>query len=267
MNVFLGDTCKDYPSKVIAVIPARAGSKGLPAKNLLPLGGLPLVEHSIRLALTINLIDVVVVTTDSLEILLLRKKYPTVVFLQRPEEISQDTSTLSDAIAHVFTSIDLNLGSNPAFLILQPTSPFRLPSNITKALIFAQKNRASSMISVVPVTEHPSECLQVSHHDWHLLLKPPLNSTRRQDYTGNYYFISGSFYYSTVQRFDQLQGDCFNSTSSLWNSNEPLTVDIDTQRDMDLAACVFDYMTSHGYTFASPEWLREGHMSDYPTYR
>lgn len=254
MNVFLGDTCQYDLSSIIAVIPARSGSKGLPGKNLLPLGDLPLVEHSIRLALAVNLIVTIVVTTDSPEILLLRHKYPTVIFLERPAELAQDASTLSDVIDHVFLSIDLSLGSNPSFLILQPTTPFRLPKNITNALLFARKSRASSMISVVPMSQHPSECVLLKDHDWRLVSSPPSGSTRRQDYVGEYYFISGSFYFSTLERFQSLKFDCFRSGSSLWNSNEPIAIDIDSSIDFSLATHLFNFMTDLGYTYASQEW-------------
>jgi CMP-N-acetylneuraminic acid synthetase len=243
MNIFLGETCQHDVSSIIAVIPARAGSKGLPGKNFMPLGRLPLVEHSIRLALAVRLIDTVVVTTDSPDILLLRHKYPSVIFLERPARLAQDASTLTDVITHVFSTIDLNLGSNPSFLILQPTTPFRLPKNITNALLFAQQFRASSMISVVPMSQHPSECIQLKEYDWCLVSRPSSGSTRRQDYVGDYYFISGSFYFSTLERFQSLKCDCFKSGSSLWNSNEPIAIDIDSSIDFSLATHLFDFIT------------------------
>lgn len=254
MNIFLGETNQHDVTSVVAVIPARAGSKGLPGKNLLPLGDLPLVEHSIRLALAINLIDIVLVTTDCPNILLLRHKYPTVVFLERPKNLAQDTSSLTDVIAHVFSTIELDLGNNPSLLILQPTTPYRLPRNVTQALEFAMKARVSSMTSVVPMGQHPSECVQVNDHDWQILLKPPVDTSRRQDYINNCYFISGSFYYLSLQRFQLLKGDCFKKGTSLWNSSEPIAIDIDSAIDFSIATHLFGYMTDLGYTYASKEW-------------
>lgn len=255
MNIFLGDTCPHEISSVTAIIPARAGSKGLPGKNLMCLGDLPLVEHSIRLALAVKIFNIVVVTTDSPEILELQIKYPTVFFIDRPTCLAQDTSTLIDVIKHVFCSLRLNLGGNPSYLILQPTSPFRLPQNIVNALSFAKKFHVSSLISVVPMIQHPSECIRLEKDDWNLLSNPPTASTRRQDYTNDYFFISGSFYFSTLERLEILNSDCFKRGSSLWNSSEPLTIDIDSAIDFNLAVNMFDYMTKAGYTYSSKEWV------------
>ena len=254
MNIFLGERCSYDISAVIAIVPARAGSKGLVGKNLLCLGDLPLVEHSIKLALAVNNIDIVIVTTDSNEILGLQVKYPTVIFIKRPELLAEDTSTLIDVVKHVFSTIELHLGANPSFLILQPTSPFRLPQNVYNAISFAKDSHASSLISVVPMNQHPSECIRLEKNDWNLLSKPPSFSTRRQEYANNYFFISGSFYFSTLERLQTYESDCFNKGSSLWNSNEPLTIDIDSSIDFNLAVKMFDYMTNLGYTYLSQGW-------------
>ena len=255
MNLFLGDTCSENVSSIIAIIPARAGSKGLPNKNMLSLGDLPLVEHSIRLALSVSIIDFIVVTTNCPSILNLQFKYPSVYFIERPSHLAQDTSTLTEVIDLFFTFIDFDIGSYPSFLILQPTSPFRLPKNITSALSFVRKSYASSLISVSPMSQHPSECIEIGVDGWDMVVTSPHGSTRRQDYLNNYFFISGSFYFSTLQRFLDLSNDCFKSGSSLWNSQEPITVDIDQQVDFDLATNIFDYMTSLGYTYLSTGWI------------
>ena len=255
MNVFLGETTSNSISSITAVIPARAGSKGFPDKNIMCLGNLPLIEHSILLALSVHAIDFIVVTTDSIEILLLKNKYPTVLFIHRPVHLARDDSSLFEVIEHVFLNVEFNVGINPSFLILQPTTPFRLPQNISNALSFAKRSHVSSLISVVPMRQHPSECIRIEKRDWHLLVRPPSGSTRRQDFEHNYYFISGSFYYSTLQRLQDLNSACFKNGSSLWNSNEPVAIDIDSPVDLHLAVNLFEYMANLGYTYDSKDWL------------
>jgi len=93
-------------SKVLALIPARGGSKGVPSKNIKNLGNKPLIAHTIDLAINCKLIDRIIVSTDSDEIAHISKKYGAEVPFMRPEEISQDeTPTLSvvkHAIQHFF---------------------------------------------------------------------------------------------------------------------------------------------------------------------
>jgi CMP-N,N'-diacetyllegionaminic acid synthase len=256
MNIFLGAREKKPPSSIVAIVPARAGSKGLPSKNLLKLGGLPLVEHSIRLALAVREFDYVVVTTDSSPILELRTCYPNVIFIARPGEISGDDSSIADAVIHVFHSLDVRIGERPAFAILQPTSPFRSPADISSAVSFSFQCNVSSLMSVVKMSQNPSECLKLVHGGWRFLEPSPGGSARRQDYL-DAYFITGSFYYATLNALLGSPQNCFSS-ASLWLSSDPLALDIDTPFEFELASILFSYMTRIGYTFVSDEWSVRG---------
>lgn len=252
MNIFLGEQEHFAASTITAIVPARAGSKGLPDKNVIELGGISLVEHSIRLALAIKEFDHVVVTTDSPRILALHECYPDVIFLPRPGDISSDSSSLIDAVIHAFDSICLETGQSPAFAILQPTSPFRSPKDVSSALCFAAQLNVSSMVSVVKMSQNPSECIKIVGDAWRFLEPPPRGSTRRQDYL-DAYFITGSFYYATLNRVKSKLYNCF-SDSSLWLTSDLIAIDIDTRDDFDIAAALFDFMTIRGYTFLSNDW-------------
>lgn len=120
--------------KVIALIPARSGSKGVPNKNIRALGKYPLIAWSIMAAKKSRLIDRVIVSTDSDEYAKLAIKFGAEAPFLRPLEISGDRSTDYDCIAHALDWLALN-GGEPDFIAhIRPTTPFRSPSIINSAI-------------------------------------------------------------------------------------------------------------------------------------
>jgi N-acylneuraminate cytidylyltransferase len=120
--------------KVIALIPARAGSKGVPNKNIRTLGEYPLIAWSIMAAKKSRLIDRVIVSTDSDEYAKLAIKFGAEAPFLRPLEISGDRSTDYDFIAHALDWLALNGGQPDYIAHLRPTTPFRSPSIINSAI-------------------------------------------------------------------------------------------------------------------------------------
>jgi N-acylneuraminate cytidylyltransferase/CMP-N,N'-diacetyllegionaminic acid synthase len=142
---------------MLAIIPARRGSKGLPGKNVKLLDGLPLICHSIKTALKSNLIDRVIVSTEDNEIASIAKDCGAEVPFMRPANLASDTSMVMDAYLHVLDFI-ANENSKPiqSFVALLPTVPLRSSEDIDNAIkIFNDKN-ANSVISVVeaPIPLH-----------------------------------------------------------------------------------------------------------------
>jgi len=119
---------KEKP-EVIAIIPARGGSKGIPKKNIADLCGKPLVAYSIVAALSAQNIDRVVVSTDDEEIASVSHAWGAEVPFLRPAELSTDTSNLGDVIAHAVSELG-GPAEYKAFVQLYPTSPFRTPDFI-----------------------------------------------------------------------------------------------------------------------------------------
>ncbi len=118
---------------VLTVIPARAGSKGLPGKNIRPLAGLPLLAHSIRCAHLAGLTDVIV-STDSAEIADVARAYGAMVPFMRPAELATDSAPMMPVIEHALLSFESSVGSHfDRVLLLDPTSPGRLPGDIASA--------------------------------------------------------------------------------------------------------------------------------------
>jgi len=117
-------------NKVVAIIPARGGSKGIPRKNILEFCGRPLIAWSILQAVNTPEIDAVYVTSDDDEILDIATSYGA-QRIKRPDEMSGDTSTSESAIAHALQGIE----PAPAIiLMLQPTSPLRKPDDLSSAV-------------------------------------------------------------------------------------------------------------------------------------
>jgi CMP-N,N'-diacetyllegionaminic acid synthase len=138
---------------VIAIIPARGGSKGLPGKNIRSLAGLPLICHSIKVALAANSISRVVVSTDDSEIATIAKDCGAEVPFIRPKNLAVDNSMVMDAYFHMIDKITEET-SQPveSFVALLPTVPLRLPEDIDEAVNIFNVNKADSVISV---TEAP----------------------------------------------------------------------------------------------------------------
>ncbi len=137
--------------KVIGLIPARSGSKSVQRKNLSDLGGIPLIGWSIKSAIESKL-DRVVVSTDDPEILKVSQSFGAEVPFLRPQNLALDNSLTIDTVLHAIN--ELGPGFD-AVMLLQPTSPFRIASDINDALkLFVD---CSSVISVVPVDGyHPA---------------------------------------------------------------------------------------------------------------
>jgi len=130
---------------ILAIIPARGGSKGLPNKNILELGGKPLIAWSIEAALDSKYIDRLIVSTDSKKIADAAKQNNCEVPFMRPPELATDDANSNDVILHALDKLgDLY----DVVMVLQPTSPLRGSKDIDQALEFMQKNNISTIVSI-----------------------------------------------------------------------------------------------------------------------
>lgn len=142
--------------KILAIIPARAGSKRIPGKNIKDLGGKPLIAWSIEVTFGIEDIVDCVVSTDSQEIANIAKEYGAMVPGLRPEELSTDTSSTIDVLLHVVESYQKIKGTVDGVLLLQPTTPFRKMENIQSGIKkFKEHGKQFSVISFSHLDFHP----------------------------------------------------------------------------------------------------------------
>jgi CMP-N,N'-diacetyllegionaminic acid synthase len=186
--------------KILAIIPARKGSKGLKFKNTKILNRLPLYLHSLKFALKCKFIDKVCITTDSQKIIKNVSKYKKVFSIKRNKKLSSDKAETKDVILDVFKK-NKNL-SFDYFILLEPTSPLRSFLDIKKAL---NKIILSNCDNIVSISENiicsPEFLYSIKKKN---IIKPYLSEkkhVRRQDIKVKTYFINGTFYISNVNRF------------------------------------------------------------------
>jgi CMP-N-acetylneuraminic acid synthetase len=149
----------DSRLRLLAIVPARGGSKRLPRKNVLPLAGRPLIDWSIRAALDSMACADVLVSTDDPEIAEVAKHCGAMVPWLRPAELSGDTAATGPVLAHALAWYEAEHGAVDAVLLLQPTSPFRSVASIRGACdTFAAQIGADRhpVVSVSPAASHPS---------------------------------------------------------------------------------------------------------------
>jgi len=132
--------------EVIALIPARGGSKGIPRKNLAPLGGRPLLAWTIDAARDSGAVTRTVVSTDDDEIAAVARDLGADV-VARPAELARDETPMADVIAAALAE----LGPLDALVLLQPTSPLRRAEHVDAAVRLLRESGADSVVSVVEV--------------------------------------------------------------------------------------------------------------------
>lgn len=135
--------------RVLAIIPARGGSKGILNKNIRPFGGKPLIAHTIHEAKKSKYVTEVVVSTDSEKIARVAKRYGAKVPFLRPSQLATNTSKVSDSVLHLLMKMKNESNYVPDFLVLlQPTSPLRIASDIDGALKLLLRRKAPAVVSV-----------------------------------------------------------------------------------------------------------------------
>ena len=148
---------------VVAVIPARSGSKGVVDKNIKLLAGHPLIAYSIAVARLANEIDRIIVSTDSEVYASIAREYGAEVPFLRPDEISGDTSTDCDFVRHLLDWMLCNEGNMPKYLVhLRPTTPLREGNYIDAAINRIKKTgSATALRSVHEMSESAYKSFEI----------------------------------------------------------------------------------------------------------
>lgn len=180
---------------LLAVIPARGGSKGLPRKNVLPFMGHPLLAHSIMLARMCPEIDKLVVSTDSAEISAVSREYGCEVIV-RPPELAQDASPMWPVLQHAMQEVEKQSGLQyGSLMLLDPTSPSRLPEDVSGIVNdLADKPDSDGVVCVSQPEFNPFWHCVIEKDGWMAdLIDGAENFTRRQDLPITYR-INGMLY-------------------------------------------------------------------------
>jgi CMP-N,N'-diacetyllegionaminic acid synthase len=182
--------------KILAVIPARGGSKGLPGKNIRPLAGLPLIAHSILCAQMSSVISRTIVSTDSTEIAEVARRYGADVPFIRPADLAKDNTAMWPVLRHALDEIERIDKANYDYLILlDPTSPGRLPADITDALAKLRSIPEAVGIVAVSIPEfNPIWHCVTEREGWMVDLIQDANQFNRRQDVPTVYRINGSLY-------------------------------------------------------------------------
>lgn len=218
---------------IVGIITARKNSKGIPGKNLINLGGIPLIQHTFIQAIESNSFDKIILSTDSVEIINLSKKFKQIEapFI-RPDNISLDTSLQIEVIEHTLDFLETKKYPIKHFVLLQPTVPFRKIDEIRKGVELL-KNGANSVIGVSEVMHHPADYLEVDEKGKINYLLPKYASKPRQAFP-KVYFNNGGFYGCNINYFKTFK-KFYDENSILLKMNEECLIDIDTEFDLKLA--------------------------------
>ena len=222
--------------RVLGLITARAGSKGLPRKNIRPLCGKPLIVWSIEQALSCPYIDQVVVSTDGEDIADVARLAGAQVPFLRPAELAGDTAKSIDVILHAIDSLAHSGSHFDIVTLLEPTSPLRECKDISGSL--ERLAKSDQIRSIVSVTEaeatHPSYLFSIEAESLKPMLENQPNGVRRQDLQGRYYFIEGSVYASTVDALREFRGFHHEHTAP-WVVERYKSIEIDELCDFIMA--------------------------------
>jgi CMP-N-acetylneuraminic acid synthetase len=216
--------------KTIAFIPARKNSKGIKNKNLRLIGGKSLVEHAIIQALQSKVFDLIVLSTDSRQILSYAKKYDIVCSGIRPSTISTDKSKIIDAI--LFEHSILDFSDYDCLLLLQPTSPLRTVKDILSALELFWINGSQSVLSVCESDEKLHLLRKIDDLGRLSKISNVDSDLRRQD-VNKIYRINGAIYINKIDDFFK-KSFVFNENMIPYVMTDENSIDVDELEDLYL---------------------------------
>lgn len=210
--------------RILAIVPARGGSKGLPGKNIRPLLGKPLIGWSIERAQQSKYVDEIYISTDSQEIAEVAESFGVSVPELRPAYLASDTASSMDFIEYTINRMEEQGNHFDYLILLEPTSPLRDAEDIDKSLeMLIDHPSAKSIVGVCKSEgQHPMYLTKINDG----LLVPYVeraNSVRRQDLE-ELYFFEGTVYVTSIDGFRQYRlfyhKECLAYVVPKWKSYE-----------------------------------------------
>lgn len=196
---------------VLAIVPARGGSKGVPDKNVRTLAGRSLLDRTADVARRSGVIDRIVLTTDSDAIAAAGKEAGLEVPFKRPSTLAQDDTPMLPVVSHAVDELSRRGWDADLIVLLQPTSPLRQPDHIRCAVEMLRTSDADSVVTVVEIPRHlsPDYVMRIDGDVLTPFLPEGARITRRQD-ARPAYSRDGTVYAfrrSTLDRFGNIYGE------------------------------------------------------------
>jgi CMP-N,N'-diacetyllegionaminic acid synthase len=224
--------------RIIGVIPARGGSKGLPRKNIKDLNGIPLIAYSINAAKESKCFDRIIVSTDNAEIKNISLKYGAEV-IDRPENLAQDNTPMVDAILDMLRKLESSNYQPDIIVLLQPTSPLRDAEDIRNALSLFTEKTPETVISVKKLEHSPYLTMQIENGFLTPLFGNMMKVPRQK--LPETYMPNGAIYIITPGTLRK-----YNSFYCVQNipyvMREEKSVDVDTELELLIASTCLNYL-------------------------
>jgi N-acylneuraminate cytidylyltransferase/CMP-N,N'-diacetyllegionaminic acid synthase len=223
---------------VLAIIPARGGSKSVPLKNIALVAGKPLIAFTLEAALTARCIERTIVTTDSPEIAEVARRYGAEVPFLRPSELAQDDTPGLVPILHAARWLQAQEGHVPEYIMcLQPTSPLRTRVDIEAAVSLAAEREAEAVISVAPVHQHPYWMQRIDPAGRLQPYDPQGAETVRRQALPPVYALNGAIYLARLETL-LARGTWYTEETYAYVMPAERSLDVDTAWDLRLAEAI-----------------------------
>lgn len=217
--------------KVLAIIPARGGSKGIPHKNIISLCGKPLIAYTIEAANQSTYIDTVIVSTDDVDIQRISEQYGALVPFLREAKIASDEATTISVVVDAVKRLEVNGEKFDVVILLQPTSPLRTTEEIDVAIDIFFQNNMQGIVSVNVAEVSPFLLRTIEGSQLQRIISKS-STIRRQDMP-TYYEVNGAIYINAIS--DIKESLSFNDNPIPYIMSCEHSIDIDTWDDLEKA--------------------------------
>jgi len=225
-------------TRVLGLIPARGGSKGVPRKAVRPLAGKPLIGWTIEAALASEGLERVAVTSEDAEIIEVATAFGADVPFVRPAELAADDSPGMDSVIHALRWLEREEGYAPQWvMLLQPTSPLRTSGDIDAVVRLAIERGGDSVVSVTEAADHPWWTKRLDEQGrLHDFVDRTGGAVRRQELPAAY-ALNGAIYLALREQLLR-QRSWYSERTSAYVMPPERSLDIDTPWDFQLADLV-----------------------------
>ncbi|WP_206810941.1 acylneuraminate cytidylyltransferase family protein [Paradesulfitobacterium ferrireducens] len=225
--------------KILGLIPARGGSKGIPRKNVRILGGKPLLAWTVEAAVRSSCLDRIILSTDDEEIASVGKQIGCEVPFLRPAELAKDETPGIEPVLHAIKWLKENEDYEPEFImLLQPTSPFRTSEQIKEAVKLIQTREFllfDSLVSVVK-PDHSPEWMFVEKKDGRITPLLYSHQVNRRQELSLTYALNGAMYIARTETLI-IEKSFVTERTMAFQMDKITSLDIDTMFDWKIAEC------------------------------
>ena len=227
-------------NKVIAIIPARGGSKRIPNKNIKLFAGKPIISYSIKAAQETNLFDRIIVSTDSGEIAEVAKTCGAEIPFIRPAELSDDFTATVPVLLHALNWLNAHESASDYFCCVYATAPFVQPEYIIKGFKLLKERNATTAFSVTTFSYPIYRALKIDDENRIKMIWPEYDNFRSNDLPKTYH-DAGQFYWGKTKQFLK-EKKLFSSDSVPVILPRYLVQDIDAPEDWETAEKMYSVL-------------------------